>query len=102
MYNLRETKNIPQDRIGIEDTVDVKSWVDEQSRVENITPNVTTRICLGRFAWKGEESCVWWIGHMFIHISGVVAGHGLFVKMRHKGLTEPIKSDGYDKESLSK
>lgn len=87
MWNLRETKNIPQDRIGIENAVYVKGWVDEQGRVENFTPKVTTRICLGRFAWEGEESCVWWIGYIFIHVSGVVTGHGLFVKMRHKGLT---------------
>jgi hypothetical protein len=83
MYS-RKTKNIPQDRECIKNSVNIERWVDDESGVKNKVPYITVVIYGCRIPRKRENGCGWWISQEFFRVVCIMAVCGGFFKLCHK------------------
>jgi len=82
--DLRETKDVPQNRVGIKDTVHIECRVYTESSVENHFPNVTGRIIVRRVSRQWESS-LWGISDILLHVIIVAASLCGVVELSHEG-----------------
>ncbi len=81
-----EAEDVPEDRPGVEDAVDVERGVHAHRGVEDQVPDVATAVGLDAPAGQGEDA-LGWEGDVLLDVPGVVAGLGDGVEVREEGLT---------------
>ncbi|SRR5258706_15989723 len=78
----------------IEDTVDIEGGVDDECRVKNLSPKITTVREFKRVSRKRKKT-IRWIFDVSVQISSVITFFVLFVQVGKEGLTTSRKSIGH-------
>ena len=66
------------DTHSIEDSVHIERWVDDKGGVEDLVPQITSRIRLSRLPREGEKA-IWRIGNVCVHVAGILTIGSLLI-----------------------
>ena len=86
-----ETENVPEQRAGSSDLIDVETRVDKADSVEDVVPEFTTRHAVVGVGWSRKETLRWESESLF-HKGSVAAFVGAVADVVREGLVQVEQS----------
>ena len=73
------------DTHSIEDSVHIERRVDDKGSVEDLVPQITSRIRLSRMPREGQKA-IWRIGNVCVHVAGILTIGSLLIQLSQERL----------------